>query len=53
MMVMMAQLLVVTMERTVRSLRMSQTKSLGPKSPEVKVAIIRPEVMGSRTARDK
>ena len=53
MMVMMAQVLVVTMERLKRSLRMSHTRSLGgPESPVVRLATITPEVMGSLKAGD-
>ena len=54
MMVMMAQVLVVTMERLMRSLRMSQARSLGgPESPVIRLDTIRPEVMGSLTAGNK
>ena len=50
MMVITAQVLVVTMDRLMRSLRMSQARSLVPESPVVRVATIRPEETGSLTA---
>ena len=50
MMVMMAQVLVVTMDRDTRSLRMSQARSLVPASPVVRAAMMRPEEMGSLSA---
>ena len=50
MIVMMAQVLVVTMERLMRSLRMSQDKSLVPESPVIRVVTIRPEETGTLTA---
>ena len=54
MMVMMAQLLVVMMERLMRSLRMSHTRSLGgPESTVIRLDTIRPEEMGSLKAGDK
>ena len=53
MMVMTAQVLVVTMERLMRSLRMSQARSLVPWSPVVSAATMRPEEMGSLRADDE
>ena len=53
MMVMTAQVLVVTMERLMRSLRMSQARSLVPGSTVVRAATMRPEEMGSLRAEDK
>ena len=53
MMVMTAQVLVVTMERLMRSLRMSQARSLVPGSTVVSAATMRPEETGSLRAEDK
>ena len=53
MMVMTAQVLVVTMERLMRSLRMSQARPLVPGSTVVSAATMRPEDMGSLRADDK
>ena len=53
MMVMRAQVLVVTMERLIRSLRMSHARSLVAGSPVVREAIIMPEETGSLRARGK
>ena len=47
---MISQVLVVTMERLMRSPRMSQARSLVPESPVIRVATIRPEETGILTA---
>ena len=50
MMVMTAQVLVVTMERVTRSLRMSHARSLAPRSAVVRAATMRPEETGNLRA---
>ena len=50
MMVMTAQVLVVTIERLIRSLRMSHARSLAPRSPVVRAATMRPEETGNLRA---